>query len=989
LTLRQTLYGPRNVIGRFAWSPDGHQIAAPSLDHKIYVWNLNTAERLELSDHQGPVYSVAWSPDGQYLASASGDKTVKIWDISRRRAIWSYEGHHDPPLTVAYSPDGKYLASGGKDYSLRFWSVLNGREEWQRSGFSQINCVSWSPRRNELRVAVASQSDIKILDFSQREVENIVRTSSSLYVTWGLQDGQNLFSASEDRMVHLWNVYSGMERGRLEGHLDRVNCVSISADGKFIATKGADSRVILWQAHFNHFEAFHTFSEPTSQGFILPAIAFHPLLPTQLATLGERDRCIRIWDIHPLDDRSSVFGTHYYANAKVALVGESGVGKSALADVLSGRDFQPNLSTKGRRVWSLKPERVNIGDGKFETREIFIWDLAGQPGYRLIHPLHLADVDIAIIVIDGSREIKDTFNSVRTWAHALDATARRRRSGTLQKMLIIARTDVANLAVSKEELQALAEEVGIPASHIIETSAQNGRGVSELRNKIHQIINWQQQPKVSSTDLFQSIRAFLIHESRRQNLLSMKELYQRFSESQFARNYNQVVDLPDHFRTCIRLLESQNLIRRFRFGKRVLLRPELLDSYAAAISFAALTQEQGIGTVDLDSVLNGELIMKPDEQLREPIEERLMLIETVRDLIKQEIALRQETPNGTFMVFPTQFTRELREMPLDIDSHEVVLSFEGNVMTIYATLVVRLAHSGMFRAPKMWRNSVVFKAHLGHEFIGRCAIRMEQDREGAAMLHLLFDSSTSPATRALFEEFVRQHIEDRAVVGSTLRRPIFACSKCGEKLSESQVAKRLERGFDFATCPVCDSPIQLVEPSASVIQTSSLLLRMSKLANTTRDQHEHELVVEGRRAANEFDAALLYSDRSEERNIRVIAKQLAYRLVVPWLEINDARTNEHWYHSLHRAMPHMKAVVIFVGERGVSWSDNDVRTAIHEFLRSNRKVVIAVLPGAHTVEQTTIPAFLANTQIVRCDIHTPNPYDQLAEIIAGRRSSPF
>ena len=45
--------------------------------------------------------------------------------------------------------------------------------------------------------------------------------------------------------------------------------------------------------------------------------------------------------------------TTTYANAKVLLLGDSGVGKSGLAMVLAGEEFRATESTHGRRIWQL------------------------------------------------------------------------------------------------------------------------------------------------------------------------------------------------------------------------------------------------------------------------------------------------------------------------------------------------------------------------------------------------------------------------------------------------------------------------------------------------------------------------------------------------------------------------------------------------------------------------------------------------------------
>src|SRR5262249_14349169 len=109
--------------------------------------------------------------------------------------------------------------------------------------------------------------------------------------------------------------------------------------------------------------------------------AMHPREPL-LATVGKNDKIIDLWrvDIHALLAQPPVDTVHYI-NAKVVLLGDTGVGKSGLALALTGQPFVPTDSTHGRRVWMLERKEVSHDDSK-ETREILLWDLAGQPGYR-------------------------------------------------------------------------------------------------------------------------------------------------------------------------------------------------------------------------------------------------------------------------------------------------------------------------------------------------------------------------------------------------------------------------------------------------------------------------------------------------------------------------------------------------------------------------------------------------------------------------------
>src|SRR5262249_29896497 len=147
-------------------------------------------------------------------------------------------------------------------------------------------------------------------------------------------------------------------------------------------------------------------------------------------------------DVGVLLDRSPADRVVHYSNAKVVLVGDSGVGKSGLGLVLAGQRFEPTESTHGRRGWAFSSEEVAVRDARTETREVLLWDLAGQPGYRLVHQLNLNEVAVALVVFDGRSET-DPFAGIRHWDRALrQARLARGESGVpLIKFLVAARSD--------------------------------------------------------------------------------------------------------------------------------------------------------------------------------------------------------------------------------------------------------------------------------------------------------------------------------------------------------------------------------------------------------------------------------------------------------------------------------------------------------------------------------------------------------------------
>src|SRR4029077_2046700 len=130
-----------------------------------------------------------------------------------------------------------------------------------------------------------------------------------------------------------------------------------------------------------------------------------PRLP-MLATLGEYDRIIRIWELdEALLLGASLFGSAegkqqsvHYTTAKLVLLGDAGVGKTGLGWRLAHGEFKEHASTHGQQFWQLNQLSKQRRDGA--QCEVVLWDLAGQDDYRLIHALFLDDADLALVLFD-------------------------------------------------------------------------------------------------------------------------------------------------------------------------------------------------------------------------------------------------------------------------------------------------------------------------------------------------------------------------------------------------------------------------------------------------------------------------------------------------------------------------------------------------------------------------------------------------------------
>ncbi len=442
---------------------------------------------------------------------------VRAWDIHAltSRLLFSLQG---PARGVALSPDGSRLAVTGSDGDLGIWNVEE--KTWLKRtkahrGSAYRPC--WTPDARMV-VTCSSNGEIKIqMSGDLQLVHQLAGHKDQVYDIALSPDGDLIASGGADRTVRIWDLRKGAESIVLEGHTNKVVSVRFSSDGKFLGSLST-RELRLWRCR--DWECVTTLPRNANG---LGGLDFHPsqpLLAAKDTDLKHRSLidCFKL-DAPLLDNVSLTSDSRRYVNAKVVLLGDTGVGKSGLGLVLSGQAYRATDSTHGRNVWTLDAQEVEAQSGGAQTREILLWDLAGQPGYRLVHQLHLGEVAVALMVFD-SRSETDPFSGIKHWVRAL-AQARRLEGSSavpLRAYLVAARADRGGVAVTKDRIQVMLDDLGLDG--FFETSAKEGWQIAELSQAVRDAIVWDALPMVSSSTLFGSIKDFLLEEKERGRLLS-------------------------------------------------------------------------------------------------------------------------------------------------------------------------------------------------------------------------------------------------------------------------------------------------------------------------------------------------------------------------------------------------------------------------------------------------------------------------------------
>ncbi len=499
---------------------------------------------------------------------------------------------------------------------------------------------------------------------------------------------------------------------------------------------------------------------------------------------GDDSGVIRIWDLAGIDtakarDRKAakpalptVREQIQYTNAKVLLVGESGVGKTGLSKRLAFDDWRPSDSTIG--AWATQ-WKLPVSSGKGVEREIWLWDFGGQADQRLIHQLYMDETALAVLVFDGQKE--ELFETLGQWD--LDLTRASRKE--FAKLLVAGRVDAGGLRASRSEVEKFAEERNFKG--YLETSAKTNLGCQELKQAILDAIPWEELPCRTTEVLFKRLKEEIIALKDKGRVLMRFNELREILQFRLSGELAQFEDKELH--AVLTLLTGPAVVWELAFGSLALLQPERINAYAQAVIRTLQADEHKRGCLMEERVLKGDLMYESSMTRLEGDEERFVLLAMHQTLVERGLCLRQPTEKGNLLVFPSYYRKERPDI-VEHPSVQVNYRFSGFLDELYATLVVRLHHSDAFQQDELWRYAVDFKTNTGK----RLGIKLTRRAPGMGDLEVYFDAAVVVEEKIIFSKYVHEHLLQYGRDVERLRH--YVCPECGTPVGNREVAmKRL------------------------------------------------------------------------------------------------------------------------------------------------------------------------------------------------------
>jgi WD40 repeat protein len=260
------LVGLSERVESAVFSPDGKRLAvaggSPGRMGELQIWSVGRRElNLSLPVAFDNIYGACWSKDGERIAFGCPDHSVRVVDADTGKQLLLNKAHSDWVFNTAFSLQDTHLISVSRDGSAKLVEletqrfVANITAKASPGAGDALRAIDRHPERDQVVVAGADgvpkifrvfRENATDLGDKAHLVRKLPTLPGTVFDVEFSADGNRVVAGSTHQgrgFVRIYDAASGKLVAEMAGQEAGVFALSLSPDGKQVASGGFDGRV--------------------------------------------------------------------------------------------------------------------------------------------------------------------------------------------------------------------------------------------------------------------------------------------------------------------------------------------------------------------------------------------------------------------------------------------------------------------------------------------------------------------------------------------------------------------------------------------------------------------------------------------------------------------------------------------------------------------------------------------------------------------------
>lgn len=214
----------------------------------VYEWQ-SESYILKQQGHFDAMNTLCYSPDGSRVVTGSDDGKIKIWDVASGFCLMTFTEHTSAVTQVQFAKKGHVLFSSSLDGTIRAYDLIRFRnfKTFTATSRVQFNCLAVDPSGEV--VVGGSQDTFEIYVWSVQTgqlLDSLTGHEGPISCLAFGQENSTLASASWDKTVRIWNIFSRNQTVEPIEISSDVLSLTMRPDCKELAVSTLDGHITIF-----------------------------------------------------------------------------------------------------------------------------------------------------------------------------------------------------------------------------------------------------------------------------------------------------------------------------------------------------------------------------------------------------------------------------------------------------------------------------------------------------------------------------------------------------------------------------------------------------------------------------------------------------------------------------------------------------------------------------------------------------------------------